>query len=357
MYVYEHLDDRISCGKMMTVMLTSLTILTVLLGPILVRPIERNVEFFFLVAGIIISAAMGQFSLALVRAALSEPIALTSAVLVFGIAFRLLQVYLDLLFSKAIRMFGKRWMCFGLTIILGLLAGFITAVVAALVFAEAISLLRLDRTEEIAATVFGCFAIGLGGGMTPLGMPASTLALAALHADFWYLARLLGPFVIAGILLVAIPTLFLPAGGGGEPAPPLITERDSWTPVLIRASKVYIFIVGLVGLSAGLRPVVDAYVRHLPGALLFWLNTLSAIVDNATLAAVEIGPALSLNQQRSALLSLLISGGMLIPGNIPNIVAASRLGINSRDWAGYGLGTGMLLLVLCFIVLKVLSVF
>lgn len=340
----------------MTVMLTSLTILAVLLGPILVRPIERNVEFFFLVAGIIISAAMGQFSFALVRAALSEPIVLTSAILVFGIAFRLLQVYLDRLFSEAIRMCGKRWMCFGLTIIVGLLAGFITAVVAALVFAEAISLLRLDRTEEVAATVFGCFAIGLGGGMTPLGMPASTLALAALHADFWYLARLLGPFVIAGIVLVAIPTLFLPSGGG-EPEPPLITERDSWAPVLIRAGKVYIFIVGLVGLSAGLRPVVDAYVRHLPGALLFWLNTLSAIVDNATLAAVEIGPALSLNQQRSALLSLLISGGMLIPGNIPNIVAASRLGINSRDWAGYGLGTGMLLLVLCFIVLKVLSVF
>lgn len=340
----------------MTAILTSLAIFAVLLGPILVKPIERNVEFFFLVAGMIISAVMGQFSFALVRAALSEPIALTSAILVFGIVFRLLRVYLDRLFSEAIRMFGQRWLCFGLTIILGLLAGLITAVVAALVLTEAISLLRLDRTAEIAATVFGCFAIGLGAGMTPLGMPASTLVLAALHADFWYLARLLGPFVIAGIVLVAIPTLFLPAGEG-EPAPPLNTESDSWAPVLIRAGRVYIFIVGLVGLSAGLKPVVDAYMGHLPGALLFWLNTLSAVVDNATLAAVEIGPALSLNQQRCALLSLLISGGMLIPGNIPNIVAASRLGINSRDWAVHGLGTGTLLLILCFVVLGLLGVF
>lgn len=80
-------------------------------------------------------------------------------------------------------------MCFGLTIILGLLAGFITAVVAALVFAEAVALLKMDRSAEIAATVFGCFAIGLGAVTTPLGMPASTLVLAALHADFWYLAR------------------------------------------------------------------------------------------------------------------------------------------------------------------------
>ena len=340
----------------MTLILSALTISAVLLGPILVKPIERNVEFFFLVAGMIISIAMGQFGFALVRTALSEPIPLTSAILVFGVAFRLAQVYLDRLFSEAVRMLGQRWFCFGLTIVLGLLAGFITAMVAALVLAEVLSLLKLDRTAEITATVFGCFAIGLGGGLTPLGMPASTLALAALHADFWYLARLLGPFVITGIVLVAIPTLFLPKGEGA-PAPPIITESGSWVPVAVRAGKVYIFIAGLVGLSAGLRPVVAAYVSHLPGTSLFWLNTLSAVVDNATLAAVEIGPALSINQQRSALLSLLISGGMLIPGNIPNIVAASRLSINSRDWAGHSLGTGMALMIVCFLVLKMLAVF
>jgi predicted cation transporter len=48
------------------------------------------------------------------------------------------------------------------------------------------------------------------------------------------------------------------------------------------------------------------------------------------------------------MMGLLISGGMLIPGNIPNIVAASRLGISSREWAGHGLRIGALLLILCF---------
>ncbi len=192
--------------------------------------------------------------------------------------------------------------------------------------------------------------------MTPLGMPASTLVLAALHADFWYLARLLGSFVIPGIVLVAIPTLFIRFGEGSA-SPQLSAENDSWAPVLIRAGKVYIFIVGLVGLSAGLRPVVDAYVRHLPGAVLFWLNTISAVVDNATLAAVEIGPALSMSQQRFAMLGLLISGGMLIPGNIPNIVAASRLGITSREWAGHGLRIGVVLLISCFGALCLLASF
>jgi predicted cation transporter len=337
------------------ILLTALTILTVLLGPILVEPIERNLEFFFLVAGMTTSVLMGQFSPGMMRTALSEPIALTAAILIFEIMFRVLQAHLDRLFSEASRIFGQRWLCFGLTIVLGLSAGFITAVVAALVFAELISLLRLDRTAEVAATVLGCFAIGLGAVLTPLGMPASTLVLAALHADFWYLARLLGPFVAAGIVLVAIPTLFLPFGEG-KPAPTLSAESDSWGSALIRAGKVYIFIAGLVGLSAGLRPVVDAYLRHLPGAFLFWLNTISAVVDNATLAAVEIGPTLSLSQQRFALLGLLISGGILIPGNIPNIVAASRLGISSREWAEHGLRAGSLLLILCFVALGISAI-
>jgi hypothetical protein len=82
--------------------------------PNLCKAIERNVEFFFLVAGMITSAVTGQFSSALVRAALSEPIALTSAVLVFGFVFRLLQEHLDRVFSQAIGVFGQRWLCFGL---------------------------------------------------------------------------------------------------------------------------------------------------------------------------------------------------------------------------------------------------
>ena len=175
---------------------------------------------------------------------------------------------------------------------------------------------------------------------------------AGQSADFWYLARLVGPFVVPGIVLVAAVTLFLsPHDGVAHP----IKERESWMLVLTRAGKVYIFIAGLIALSHGLRPVVDVILPRIPEALLFWLNTLSALVDNATLAAIEIGPRLSAGQQRSALLSLLISGGMLIPGNVPNIVAASRLRITSREWARIGLPIGLALLVLCFAVLNLID--
>ena len=341
---------------MMTVILTSLTILTVLLGPILVKPIERNTEVFFLVIGVLTAYAMGQFDAALVRAALSEPLSFTLAVLVFGAAFRFLRDYLDQLISRAIGLLDPRILCFGLAIILGAIAPFITPVVSALVFVEAIALLRCDRSDEIAATVFACFAIGIGAGLTPLGMPGIAVVLRSLGADFWYLAHLLGPFVFVGIILTAVPILFLPFASGE----PLDTarEKDSWRIVLLtRPRKVYVFIAGLVALSDGLRPVVNAYIHRIPDGLLFWMNSISAVVNNSTLAAVEISPSLSMNQQRAALLGLLISGGALVTGNIPNVVAASRLGITSREWAKIGVGTGALLLILCFAVLHVIAFF
>jgi predicted cation transporter len=341
---------------MMTVILASLTILAVLLGPILVKPIERNVEFFFLLVGVLTACVMGQFNRALVWSAVSEPLSFTVAVLVFGAAFLLLRDYLDQLLRRLIQILHPHIVCFCLAIILGLLAAFITPVVAALVFVEAISLLRCDRRAEIAATVSACFAIGFGAGLTPLGMPGIAVVLRSLHADFWYLTHLLGPFVVCGIILAAAPILFLQFASG---KPLVATEaKDSWRMVLlIRPGKVYVFIAGLVALSDGLGPVVNAYIHRVPVGLLFWMNTISAVVNNSTLAAVEISPSLTMDQQRAAFLGLLIGGGMLVPGNIPNIVAASRLGITSREWAAHGLPTGMLLLILCFGVLSLVAAF
>jgi predicted cation transporter len=53
-------------------------------------------------------------------------------------------------------------------------------------------------------------------------------------------------------------------------------------------------------------------------------------------------------------MGLLISGGMLIPGNIPNIIAAGKLKIRSRTWARYGVPLGLVLLVVYFAILFLL---
>ncbi len=132
-------------------------------------------------------------------------------------------------------MLDPRIVCFCLLIVLGFLAGFITPVVSALVFVEAISLLRCDRWVEIAATVFACFAIGFGAGLTPLGMPGIAVVLRSLHAGFWYLAHLLGPFIVAGVILAALPTLFLPFASS-RPID-VAEEKDSWNLVLLSSPR------------------------------------------------------------------------------------------------------------------------
>jgi len=331
----------------------ALILIVVLVGPIFVGPIERNIELFFLVIGALTPILTGRFGWPVVHAAATEPIALTVAVLLFGTAARLTRP----LFDNGIRLLRAsvppRLICLALIFSLGVLSSVITAVIAALLLVEAIAVLKLDRQSETAAVVLACFAIGLGSGLTPTGGPVAAIAVSALDVDFCYLIRMLGPLVLAGILIVGALSLFIRPTAMRS----LYTPRAeaSWREIAVRALRVYAFVAGLVGLSWGFQPLVGAYVSRAPSALLFWVNSISAMVDNAALTAAEMSPVLGRSQQRAALMGLLISGGMLIPGNIPNIVAANRLGISSREWAQVGLLVGLPLMALCSCALYVIG--
>ncbi len=109
--------------------------------------------------------------------------------------------------------------------------------------------------------------------------------------------------------------------------------------------------MALTFLGEGFKPLIDAYVLNLDYRLLYWINTVSAILDNATLTAAEISPAMSVMQIEAILMGLLIAGGMLIPGNIPNIVSASKLRITSTEWAKIGVPFGAVIMLIFFVIL------
>ena len=75
------------------------------------------------------------------------------------------------------------------------------------------------------------------------------------------------------------------------------------------------------------------------------------MIDNATLAAIEITPAISLTDLTYMIIGLAAFGSMLMQGNLPNIVAAGKLGIKSREWASLAVPTGILLMAGYFICL------
>ena len=114
--------------------------------------------------------------------------------------------------------------------------------------------------------------------------------------------------------------------------------------------------MALVFLGEGFKPLILQFVAGIPADGLFWVNMVSAVLDNATLTAAEIGPFLSPLQIKAALMGLLIAGGMLIPGNIPNIISAGKLGITSREWGKVGVPIGLAAMLVYFVIIFFLGI-
>src|SRR5579884_398659 len=213
-----------------------LTVFVVLIAPVTSELVERNLEIFFLIAGILAATISGQLGWPLLITALRTPLELTAAVLGFSIIAIVARPVLDRAVEAMMVRVPARIVYFVLIVTLGLLSSVITAVIAALFLVEAIALMQLDRDSEVVTVVLACFAIGLGAALTPVGEPLGTIAIAALGKDFWYLVRLLGPFIMAGILIVGVVALAMPVAGGVS----LRAHRDepSWYGIILRAVKV-----------------------------------------------------------------------------------------------------------------------
>ena len=303
--------------------------------------------------GCIAVTITSQWSLLLIKEALAEPLKITLAVFIAGFLFRALQKSIARSVNKITDAIGVRLFAFLVIVMLGLLSSVITAIIAGLVLIEIVTHLTLERKNEIPLVILTCFSIGLGAALTPIGEPLSTIAIAKLkgtpyHADFLFLFRHLGLFVIPGIALLGLLGAILMPGKRQKVHGLTGGKEEAIKDISIRTLKVYFFVMALIFLGQGFKPIIKAYVSSMPHQGLYWLNMLSAILDNATLATVEIDPGMALLQIKSALLGLLIAGGMLIPGNIPNIICAGKLKIKSSEWARFGLPLGLAVMTICF---------
>src|SRR5699024_3100608 len=131
------------------------------------------------------------------------------------------------------------------------------------------------------------------------------------------------------------------------------SEKESYAEIIIRSLKIYLFVMALTFLGAGFQPFIERFLLDLHPLALYWINMLSAILDNATLAAAEVSPAMSDTTVKDLLLGLLVSGGMLIPGNIPNIIAAGKLKITSLQYARFAFPIGLIAMVVYFVVILI----
>ncbi len=359
--------------------------LVVLIGPFRIKIIEQNLEVFLFICGVIALTISGfvtglefngqpihtGWSAEIVKEGLTAPLKIAE---VYGIPIGIVQIVLvvGLIIYKwhgpihrGIRRMTEalslKIMAFILIAVLGLISSVISAILAAIILVEMANAMPISRKSKIDLVVIACFSIGLGAALTPLGEPLSTIAISKLsgppyYAGFDYLLNLLGKYIIPGIIAYGIVGMFFlgkadtkDQGMKGE------DYKETLKDVIMRAVKVYVFIMALVFLGDGFKPLIIEYFTKVPSEALYWVNMVSAILDNATLTAAEIGPALTQLQIEAALMGLLIAGGMLIPGNIPNIISAGKLGITSKEWARLGVPLGLVTMAIYFVIIFVPS--
>jgi predicted cation transporter len=327
-------------------------IIAVFILPFKVRAIEHNLEIFLFFSGILALTLSGfipvpgeqtGWSWKILTEALTTPLNITNF---YGIPIGIVQIVLlvgiikyvwyrqiELAIYNLEKKFSVSTIIFGLIITLGLVSSVISAILAAILLVEIICALPLDRDSKIDVCVVACFAIGLGAALTPLGEPLSTIVVAKLsgapyYAGFDFLIRMLGIYIIPTIILLGIIGVFLyKRGRAGTGVSESRLQRETIRQVVVRSGKVYLFIMALVFLGEGFKPIVLDYVIQIPAEGLYWVNMVSAVLDNATLAAAEIGPALSVQQIKSAIIGL--------------------LEITSKEWAKRGVPLGLVLMV-CF---------
>jgi predicted cation transporter len=329
--------------------------LVVLIGPFSIKIVERNLETFLFVMGVLAVSIAGAWEFKLVEEAIKEPLVkgIVPAVLIAGLIFHYGRGPIARSVHWVLERIPLKLMVFVIVVLLGLVSSLITAIIASLLLVELVNILPLERSARINVVIIACFSIGLGAVLTPLGEPLSTIAITKLqgppyHATFFFLFDKLAWYIFPGILAMGVLSLFFTGKKRADQHIP-VENSETLKDVGIRGVRVYLFVMALILLGGGMKVVIDKYFSTVSSKILYWVNMVSAILDNATLTAAEIAPSLQLDQIIAALMGLLISGGMLIPGNIPNIISANKLSITSKEWAVLGVPVGLITMLLYFI--------
>ncbi len=354
------------------VILLVLIALAVLVLPFKVKWCEHNLEVFFLIMGILAVTFSLQWSGELVLDAIKAPVLIGSlpigifqVVLIFGLLIYFFNRPFYRFIQAMVKKLSIRVFIFILVLFLGLISSIISVIVTSVILAEIVAALPVSRSDRVKLVVVACFAVGLGAVLTPLGEPMSTILVQRLSGPpfnagftwplehFWYyIVPACLVLAVFGAIWIGRKTTPKKEAGPAEPEHHTTIEySETLKTVILRGVRVFAFVAALVLLGEGLKPLIVWFLEKVPAFALYWINIISAVLDNATLTAIEISVDMKIDQIICVVMGLLIAGGMLIPGNIPNIVAAGRLKISMKEWAVIGVPIGLVVLVIFFIIL------
>lgn len=336
--------------------LLGIVVANLLVWPLASRWVESHLENFLLMVGAAAVTISGGWSVDFIYETLQYPVNVAFIVLVVSVIFNNYSRYIFRVLFAFFRKLEPQYSFALLVFLLGITSSLVSVTVAALVLAEVLKVVNLERLSTVRITVFACYAIGLGAVLTPLAEPLGLIINNALtgaphFADFFFLMRHFFVWIAPAILLMSAAAGYSARHAGTTMQMHIREDKETYGSMLRRTWHIYMFVAALNLISAGLRPLAQSTITHLGGKVLFLANAVSVIIDNATLAAIEIVPTISMNDLIYMVIGLAAFGSMLVQGNLPNIVAAEKLGIKSREWASVAVPTGLVLMGAYFIIL------
>lgn len=322
-------------------------------GPLLDERVAKRVEWLALGLGAFALTVSWRWSETVVVEALARAAALCGALVAGALFFSLSHAPLRRAVTRLCARFGARAAVAAAVAVSGLAAPFVTAGVAVLLLVEVLAALPLEDVRRQEAAVLGCCAVGLGSGLSAVGGPASAVLLAKLARAAYpvtgpFLFALVGAWLVPGILSLAAGAAVL-CGRADPAAQPRPEDPFSLWSLLVLTGRLFVFTGGLVLLGDGLTPLIERAFLGLHPAVLYWANAAAAVMDNAALVAVQVSPTMSQDQLRYAFLGVLTSGGALLTGDPPNLVAAHKLAVPARTWARVGVPASAALMLFSFL--------
>lgn len=343
--------------SLLTKILLAIVVLNLLVWPLTCKKVENNLEIFLLGVGAVAVTIIGGWSTQFIYQTLNAPVNVAFIVLVVSVIFSNYSRYIFRILFILFKNLEPRYSFAILVFLLGMTSSVFSVTVAALVLAEVLKVVNLERDLTVQVTVYACYAIGLGAVLTPLAEPMGLIISSALsgpphHADFFFLLRNFFWWIMPGILVMSAAAGFAVRNTGTRVELHIREDKESYKSMLKRTGHIFMFVAALNLISTGLRPLAQSTIGYLSGKVLFLANAISVIIDNATLAAIEITPNITADNLVYMVIGLAAFGSMLVQGNLPNIVAAEKLGIKSREWARVAVPAGLVLMTAYFAVIS-----
>ena len=342
--------------SLLTKILLGVIVVNLLVWPLVSKWVENHLELFLLIVGVAAVTVTGGWSKNFIYQTLNAPVNVAFIVLVVSIIFNYYSRYIFRILFILFKYLEPRYSFAVLVLLLGFTSSVFSVTVAALVLAEVLQVVNLERDQTVKVTVYACYAIGLGAVLLPLAEPLglvihNQLAGGPLNADFFFMLRHFFWWIGPGIALMALAAGYTVRHTNTQVQLHIREDKEDYKSMLRRTWHIYVFVAALHLISTGLRPFAQSTIAHLNGTILFWANAASVVIDNATLAAIEVTPSVTLKNLTYMIIGLAAFGSMLVQGNLPNIVAAEKLGIKSREWARVAVPTGLILMSGYFIAL------